>query len=275
MPCKLGDGAAQRPVACGQRGGGSGRHCVHGSGARLPQRTDIRHHMALGRCRRKVHGGLRALGLRCGPGRIRCAAGGLCACACRACSSGRGGHGSGGCCTRRGQRVFHRMAHGLVHLAAVTKAHLDLGGVHVHIHARRVDFYIQRIHRLAVAVQHVFIGAAGRVGHHLVAHIAAVHIRKLLVGPRARGVGYAGAACHPQRPGLVVHRHALRQQLAAQHIGQALVARGGAPLFHQLALVPDRKADLRAGQARGDARPRRNGPARWRRFSGICGARAC
>ncbi len=78
------------------------------------------------------------------------------------------------------------MAHGLVHLAAVAKAHFDLGGVHVHVHAGGVDLDIQRVDGLLVAVQHVFIRGAGGVGEHLVAHKAAVDVAVLVVG-RANG----------------------------------------------------------------------------------------
>ena len=144
------------------------------------------------------------------------------------------------------------MAHRLVHRAAVAKAHLDLGGVHVHIHQRRVDLHEQRIGRLLVAVQHVFVGAARTVHDHFVAHKAAIHIRKLVVGARARGVGEPCAAHHFERSGVVFHRDGLRHELITQHIGQALLqascTRVHAPLLHQLALVPDGKAHVGAGQ---------------------------
>ena len=81
-----------------------------------------------------------------------------------------------------GQRLFHRMADRLVHLAAVSEAQLDLGRVYVDVDPGRVHCQVQRIDRLAVAVQHVFIGGACGVGEHLVAHKAAVDIGKLLVG---------------------------------------------------------------------------------------------
>jgi len=69
-----------------------------------------------------------------------------------------------------------------VDLAAVAEAHLNLGGVHIHIHPLRRNRHLQHEHRLALAVQHVVEGAAGGVAQHLVAHKAAVHIGKLLVG---------------------------------------------------------------------------------------------
>ena len=125
------------------------------------------------------------------------------------------------------------MAHRLMHFTAVAKTHFDLGRVHVHIDPRRVDVYVQRIHRLALAVQHVFVGAAGGVRQHLVAHIAPVDIGKLLVGSGAGGVRNARAAPDPNqrlavgaaRAAFVMHGDGLRDKFAAQHIGQALVLR--------------------------------------------------
>jgi hypothetical protein len=84
--------------------------------------------------------------------------------------------------------------HRLVHLAAVAEAHLDLGRVHVDVDARRLDLQVQRVHRLAVAVQQVLVGAAGGVRDHLVAHVAAVDVGELPVGARARRIRDAGAA---------------------------------------------------------------------------------
>ena len=117
------------------------------------------------------------------------------------------------------------MAHCLVHLAAVAKAHFDLGRVHVHVYPRRVDVDVQRIHRLALAVQHVFVGAAGGVGHHLVAHEAAVDVAILLVGARARSVWQAGAAGEGDAAFLVGQCHRLLKELFAQHVRQAPLQR--------------------------------------------------
>ncbi len=152
------------------------------------------------------------------------------------------------------------MAHGLMHFAAVAEAHLDLGRVDVHIHAQRVDLDIERIDRLLLAVQHVFVGAAGRVREHLVAHEAAVDVAELLVGPRAGRIGQAGAAGDGDGAHAVAHRHRFGEEVLAQHVGQAAgqgllqricigiagLVRGerGAPLFHQLAFVPDGEAHV-------------------------------
>ena len=123
------------------------------------------------------------------------------------------------------------MAHGLVHLAAVAKAHLDLGRVHVDIDPRRIHTDVQHVHRLALAVQHVLVGGARGVGDDLVAHEAAVDVGELLVGAGARGVGQAGAAAHAHRAGAVLDGHRAGQEVLAQHVGQALRQAGVARVF--------------------------------------------
>ena len=96
--------------------------------------------------------------------------------------------------TGRCQRILHRMPHRLMHLASVPKAHFDFGRVHVDVHPRRFDFHVQHIHRLAVAVQHVFIGGSRRVGDDFVADIPLVDVGKLLVSAAPGVVGQTGAA---------------------------------------------------------------------------------
>ena len=118
------------------------------------------------------------------------------------------------------------MAHRLVYLAAVPKAHFNFGRVHIYIYPRWVHLDVQRVHRLAVAVQHVFIGAARRMAEHLVAHIAAIDIGKLLVGAGAGGIRNTGTAPHTQcwqavtAPGgaLIQHGYRLRYKVASQHV---------------------------------------------------------
>ena len=68
-----------------------------------------------------------------------------------------------------------------MHFTTVAKAHFDFGGVHVDIDPGGVERDEQGVDRLAVAVQHVFVGAARGVGDGLVAHVAAVDIGKLPV----------------------------------------------------------------------------------------------
>ncbi len=150
---------------------------------------------------------------------------------------------------RRSQRLLQRMAHGLMHFAAIAKAHFDFGGVHVHVHAHGVHFKVQHIHRLAVAVQHVFIRHARRMRNDLVAHIAAIDVGVLLVGSAAGKVRQTAAPMHAQHARWRVHgvlyRQAVGHELVSQHIGDAPVGvRRGAPLLNQLAVVPNGKAHI-------------------------------
>ena len=145
------------------------------------------------------------------------------------------------------------MSHRLVHLAAVTETHFDLGRVHVDVHPQRIDLDHQNVDRLALAVQHVLVGAACCMGDDLVAHVAAVDIGVLLVGAAAGVVGQATAAAHAYRAAgrlhAVINGQALRQEVIAQDVGQTLFGIVcGTPLFDQLAVVPDREANMRAGE---------------------------
>ena len=159
-----------------------------------------------------------------------------------------------------GQGLVDGVANGLVHLAAVAKAHLDFGGVHVDVHARGVDADVERVDRLAVAVQDVFVGAARGVSNDLVAHVAAVDVGVLPVAARTRRVRNAGQTNDLHATGVFgpgfgpLHGDAVSYKVFAQDIGQALAKRGHAhrvhcaPLGHQLAFVPNGKAHVGARQ---------------------------
>ena len=141
-----------------------------------------------------------------------------------------------------------------MHFPAVTKTHLDLGRVHVHIHPQGIDVHIQHIHRLALAMQHIFISRARGMRDHLVAHETAIDVGILLVGAAARKVRQAAASMHTDpaasRLQAVIHRQALRHECLAQHIGHAPVGIGGCtPLLDQLAVVPHGKANIRPRQS--------------------------
>ena len=177
---------------------------------------------------------------------------------------------------RRGQRILDRMAHRLVHLAAVAKAHLDLGRVHVDVDPRRVDLDVQRVDRLALAVQHVLVGAARRVGEHLVAHEAAVDIGELLVGARRAASGMPARPADADRARAVDRppRCARRIRRPARRPGAARAS----PARHCSTSLPScqiAKPDVGPRRAHGGAPPRCSAPARWRRSSGTCGAPAC
>jgi hypothetical protein len=167
---------------------------------------------------------------------------------------------------RRGQRVLDGVAHRLVHLAAIAKAHLDLGRVHVHVDTRRIDLQVQRIDRLALAVQHVFVGAAHRVREHLVAHEAAVDVEELLVAARARRVGNAGTADHAHHAAQVFDGHALApRSRRPAHRPAAARARRRRAIARPACRRARPRSRPRAAPAHGGARPRCSAPARWRR----------
>ena len=140
-----------------------------------------------------------------------------------------------------------------MHFPAVTKTHLNLGRVHVHIHPQGIDVHIQHIHRLALTVQHIFISGARGMRDYLVAHETAIDVGILLVGSAARKVRQAAAAMHTDpaasRLQATIHRQALRHKSVSQHIGHAPVGVCSyAPLLQQLAVVPHSKADIRTRQ---------------------------
>ena len=145
------------------------------------------------------------------------------------------------------------MAHGLVYLAAVAKAHFNLGRVNVDIDPGRINLQIQGVNRLLLAVQHIFISAACGVRQHLVAHKAAIDIAKLVIGARTGSVWNTGQARHMDGAGPVIDRHGVADKAVAQHIGQTPgngihAFASSAPLLHQLAFMPDGKADIGPGQ---------------------------
>ena len=91
---------------------------------------------------------------------------------------------------RRGQLILRaHLAQGtvqgaveeVVNRAAVAKAHLVLGRVHVDIDRRRIELQEQHEGRMPAVIEHVAIGLAHRMGDQLVAHHAAVDIEVLQV----------------------------------------------------------------------------------------------
>ena len=130
----------------------------------------------------------------------------------------------------------------------IAEAHLDLGRVHVDVDARRVDLDEQHVGRLLLAVQHVLVGGAQRVGDEAVAHVAAVDVDVLVVAARARRGGQADAAVDGDRADLGGERAAVVHELVAQHVADALRLVGRAPLLDQLALVPHGEAHARPHQ---------------------------
>jgi hypothetical protein len=69
--------------------------------------------------------------------------------------------------------------------------------MYIDVHSPRVKFYIESVDRLALSVQHIFIGTANCVAQDFVANKAAIDIAKLVVGAGARSIRNAGAAPDP------------------------------------------------------------------------------
>src|SRR5205823_9100160 len=83
---------------------------------------------------------------------------------------------------------LHRIAHELMDGAALAKADLYLGGMHVDVDLTRVDIEPQRVRRLPVVMKHVAIGLAQRMREHAIAHESPVDEYVLRVA-RAAGIG--------------------------------------------------------------------------------------
>ena len=139
-----------------------------------------------------------------------------------------------------------------MYFTPIAKTHFNLGRVHVHVHTRRFNLQIQRIDRLTLAMQDIFVSAARRMAHHLVAHKAAIDIGVLVVRAGPCCVWNASPTDHREVAALVMHRHRIPHKVVSQHIGQTSVQRAvallRAPLLHQLAFVPNGKAHLGARQ---------------------------
>lgn len=62
-----------------------------------------------------------------------------------------------------------------MHQPTLTKTHLMLGGMGVHIHQRRIQFKVEYIGRVPTMIEHILVGLAHRMGHQLVTDHAAIH----------------------------------------------------------------------------------------------------
>ncbi len=223
MPASCASAQAQRHVgrrlaAC-ERGRGSRRR-----GPLRHHRQVVRHALrhAEGRLPRRVDGGAdRISSMR------------------SAIASGRAGRHL----RRRGQRPLHRVQHELVHGRRLAEAHLDLGRVHVDVHAPRIDLQAQAVHRLARAVQHVGVGGAHRVRQHLVAHVAAVDVEVLRIGPRAARGRQSDPAADAQSGGRGLHLALRLRELLGQQAARALARGLRGQREDRLAVVHHRERD--------------------------------
>ena len=108
-------------------------------------------------------------------------------CACRRWRHlGRVRAGGWSCCqavawTHIPQRPVKTSKYEVAHFPGSAKAHLVLGWMHVDVHLGGGQAQVEDENRLAAVEQHVPIGLANRLAHHLVLHRTAVNEEELLI----------------------------------------------------------------------------------------------
>jgi hypothetical protein len=132
--------------------------------------------------------------------------------------------------------------------ARLSRKRTSILRVHVHIHQRRVQRERQRIGWITVAMQHILVGGTHGVGEQLVAHEAAVDVEVLAIGARLGGRGQAHEAVQAQRTGTLVERQAGIGEVVAEDMGAALGEFAHVPVIDRLAVVRERKTDIRTRQ---------------------------
>ena len=106
----------------------------------------------------------------------------------------------------------------LVHPAAVAKADLGLGRMHVDVHPIRRQADEQAIRRIQLMMQHVAIGFLQGMDDQLVAHVAAIHEYMLAIPACRCSAGTDHPAGHPQRPCGRIDRNRVVLERFAQHL---------------------------------------------------------
>ena len=153
-------------------------------------------------------------------------------------------------CGGRGlrQRAADRMKHELVDRAAIAETHFDLRRMDIDVYLRRIDFQRQHVGWEALAVQHVLIRRAHRMGEQLVAHEAAVHIKILGIATRLRSCRQTSESMQAHGARGFIQMQARRCELGAENLGAALGDLGDAPVIGGAAVVCQRKRHVRARQ---------------------------
>ncbi len=148
--------------------------------------------------------------------------------------------------------------------AAVAKAHLVLGRMHVHIDPRGIHFQKKHVGRLPVAVQDIGVGLPYGVRYRAVFDIASIDIQVLAIGP-VSGVGRPGNdAAQRDQAMFLFDFQALLDEFGAQHIAHPMGDIRGAPMALGLVVVKKPEGYLRLGQ--GDAFERIDAMAIFRGF---------
>ena len=103
----------------------------------------------------------------------------------------------------------------------IAEPHLGLGRVDVDIDFLGRDLQEQRQHRMAIARQHVGIGAAHRADQQTVLHRAAIDEQVLVIGHPAVEGRQARHPGEPRRSALQIDRHTILGQFARDDLGNA------------------------------------------------------
>src|SRR5690625_5651064 len=108
-----------------------------------------------------------------------------------------------------------------VYPMVIPKAHLVLGGMHVHIHGRRVHFQIQNKGWVTAVVEHVLIRFAHRVPHQSVFYRPAVDVKVLQIRLAAREIRSEEHTSELQSRGHLVCRLLLEKKTRQRPRGRA------------------------------------------------------
>ena len=142
-----------------------------------------------------------------------------------------------------------------MHQAAVVKAHLVLGRMHVDVHRRRVEFQKKHVGWVAAVIQDIVIGLPDGVGDDLVAHNAPVDVEVLQVGLAARKRRQADPAPQAQSRRALLQRQRVFQKGGAADQADAAalfqLARRGAQIAHHALVVA--QAEMHVESAQGQA----------------------
>src|SRR5690625_5543171 len=105
-----------------------------------------------------------------------------------------------------------------VYPMVIPKAHLVLGGMHVHIHGRRVHFQIQNKGWVTAVVEHVLIRFAHRVPYQSVFYGPAVAVKVLQIRLAAREIWQSDPPPQSQSIALAIQMQGVLHKRRAPHL---------------------------------------------------------
>ncbi len=154
------------------------------------------------------------------------------------------------------ERLLQRVDEETAHQAAVAKAHLGLGRMHVDVDLARIERDEQRDDGMAVARQIIGISRAHDADEELVAHRSAVDEEVLAERIGASKRGQRGKAFHRNRAACAEHLDRIGAKLRAQNIGEP----GQAATCARERRGPGDRRALLPGEREGDVGPAHRQP---------------